>query len=316
MKKKQSNAGDEYDGSNAKGSDDIHAPHIPVLNNLHLQEGGLRIEKAANTVSQSQSSPITLINGDALDHSLLPKESVDLIVTSPPYNLGIEYGSSDDNLTDSEYGRFSHGWLSNCLFWSKPSGRLVVNVPFDCHKDEHSSLYAKTVTIAEYVGWDFRTTIVWNKRQLSNRLAWGSFMSASAPNVMAPVEALIVFSKGEWKRSSAGRHSRIGRNEFKKWTYGLWSIRCESKKRIGHPAPYPVELPRRIIKLFSFANDVVLDPFSGSATTLIAAHQLGRPAIGIELDAGYCSLAAARLQAEEGVILRPTSLTHSENQAA
>ena len=251
-----------------------------------------------------RGSGVRLINADSLDTGVIPEASSDIIITSPPYNLGIAYGSSDDNLDDANYRRFTRGWLGNCFAWSKPSGRLVVNVPFDCHRGVHHSTCAETIAIAEYVGWNFRTTIVWDKKQVSNLHAWGSFGRPSAPNIMAPAEAIIVFCKGAWKRDSAGRTWDLTGDEHKEWAKGLWGVKCESKKRIGHPAPFPIELPRRLVKLFSFVGDTVLDPFAGSGTTLIAAAQLGRDAIGVELDPGYCALAVERLRTEASIALK------------
>jgi site-specific DNA-methyltransferase (adenine-specific) len=109
------------------------------------------------------------------------------------------------------------------------------------------------------------------------------------------VEVIVVLYKEQWKKTSGSRQSDISRQDFMDWTNGVWNFNGESKKRIGHPAPFPVELPRRCIKLFSFLDDLVLDPFLGSGTTLIACALNGRRGIGIEMDARYCELAKRRL---------------------
>ena len=122
-------------------------------------------------------------------------------------------------------------------------------------------------------------------------------MSASAPYVIAPVELIIVLYKETWKKASGSLQSDITRDEFLAWTNGLWTFNGESKKRIGHPAPFPLELPTRAIKLFSFVGDTILDPFLGSGTTLVAAAQHSRVGVGIDIDEGYCSLAQDRIEA-------------------
>jgi site-specific DNA-methyltransferase (adenine-specific) len=124
-------------------------------------------------------------------------------------------------------------------------------------------------------------------------------MSPSAPYVIAPVELIIVLFKGSWRRPAAGRKSDIARKEFMDWTNGLWTFSGESKKKVGHPAPFPVELPTRCIKLFSYVGDTVLDPFMGSGSTLVAASRCDRRGIGIELDEGYCITARGRLEREK-----------------
>ncbi len=119
-------------------------------------------------------------------------------------------------------------------------------------------------------------------------------MSASAPYVIAPVELIVVLYKESWKRAVRGV-SDIGRAEFMEWTNGLWTFNGESKKRTGHPAPFPLELPRRCIRLFTFVGDTVLDPFMGSGTTLVAAALAGRRVVGIEIEERYSELARDRL---------------------
>lgn len=120
-------------------------------------------------------------------------------------------------------------------------------------------------------------------------------MSATSPYVIAPVELIVVLYKYRWRKTSGSQKSDITREEFMAWTNGLWTFSGESKKRIGHPAPFPLELPTRCIKLFSFVGDTVLDPFAGSGTTLIAAAMLHRKAIGVEIDPTYGELAKRRI---------------------
>lgn len=136
------------------------------------------------------------------------------------------------------------------------------------------------------------------RKYISRRTAWGSWKSASAPVVIAPAELIVVLYKYEWKKTNGSIISDITGDEFKDWTYGMWTFNGESKKRIGHPAPFPKELPYRCIKMFSFVDDLVFDPFAGSGTTLIVASNTGRRAVGTELDKGYCELAKNRILSE------------------
>jgi len=122
-------------------------------------------------------------------------------------------------------------------------------------------------------------------------------MSASAPFVIAPVELILVLYKKHWRKVSGSGKSDITRDKFIQWTNGLWTFKGESKKKVGHPAPFPIELPKRCIKLFSFVGDTVLDPFAGSGTTLIAATMLNRIGIGVEIDPQYCELSKRRILA-------------------
>jgi len=129
-------------------------------------------------------------------------------------------------------------------------------------------------------------------------------MSASAPFVIAPVELIVVLYKKRWRKTSGSGKSDITRSEFMEWTNGVWTFSGESKKKIGHPAPFPLELLRRCIKLFSFVGDTVLDPFMGSGTTLIAAAMLNRIGIGVEIDPQYCELAKKRILSAPELIQR------------
>ncbi|MRI84000.1 MAG: site-specific DNA-methyltransferase [Nitratiruptor sp.] len=238
--------------------------------------------------------PITIYNANILDQDLFKTPFIDLIVTSPPYNVGIEYNRHSDTLSYEEYLEFSRSWLENCYRWSKPTARLCLNVPLDKNKGGLKPVGADLTKIAQEVGWSYQSTIVWNEGNISRRTAWGSWMSASAPYVIAPVELIIVFYKERWKKDYRGR-SDISKEEFMEWTNGLWTFPGESKKRIGHPAPFPRELPRRCIKLFSYVGDTIFDPFLGSGTTLIEAALLDRRGIGVEIDPGYCALARQRI---------------------
>ena len=238
---------------------------------------------------------------DVLTTDVISPASIDLIVTSPPYNVEIEYNSNDDGISYADYLGFTQKWLARCFDWLKDDGRLCLNVPLDKNKGGQQSVGADVTHIAKTIGYQYHSTIIWNEGNISRRTAWGSWMSASAPFVIAPVELIVVLYKTTWKKTSGSLESDISRDEFMAWTNGMWTFNGESKKKIGHPAPFPLELPRRCIKLFSYVGDTVLDPFMGSGSTLISALMNNRKAIGVDIDKAYCKLAKERIEAEIGM---------------
>ncbi|MDE1873604.1 MAG: site-specific DNA-methyltransferase [Candidatus Micrarchaeota archaeon] len=244
---------------------------------------------------------LKIVNDDVLKTTELKPNSIDLIVTSPPYNLDIKYNSHNDKLSYEEYLEFSKKWLSRCFDWLKDDGRLCLNIPLDKNKDGQQSVGADLTTIAKQAGFKYHSTVVWNEGNISRRTAWGSYASASAPYVIAPVELIVILYKKSWKKTSGSKKSDIKPDEFMQWTSGIWTFQGESKKKVGHPAPFPLELPTRCIKLFTFVGDTVLDPFMGSGTTLIAAYKNDRRGIGIDIDLEYCKLAKKRLASETHV---------------
>jgi site-specific DNA-methyltransferase (adenine-specific) len=241
---------------------------------------------------------ILIINEDIFTTKKIADESIDLIVTSPPYNVDIKYNSHNDQLTYDDYLSFSKRWMKRCHRWLKNDGRFCLNIPLDKNKGGQQSVGADLTTIAKKIGFSYHSTVVWNEGNISRRTAWGSWASASAPYVITPVELVVVLYKNAWKKTSGSRKSDISKKEFMGWTNGLWTFNGEKKKKTGHPAPFPLELPLRCMKLFSFVGDTVLDPFLGSGSTLVAASQGNRKGIGIEIDPGYCDIAITRIEKE------------------
>jgi site-specific DNA-methyltransferase (adenine-specific) len=240
----------------------------------------------------------TILCADTITTKLIENESIDLIVTSPPYNLNIDYKSCNDSQPYDEYLKFTKSWLRHCYKWLKSDGRMCLNIPLDKNKGGHQSVGPDIIEIAKKVGYKYQSTIIWNEGNISKSSAWGSWKSASCPYVIAPVELIVILYKDIWKKTSGSRISDITREEFISWTCGVWSFKGESKRKIGHPAPFPVELPKRCIKLFSFVGDTVLDPFMGSGSTVIAAKQNHRNGIGIDFERDYCELAMNRILKE------------------
>ena len=237
---------------------------------------------------------ISIYHDDILTTNQIKQETIDLIVTSPPYNLGIKYGSHNDEMSYDDYLLFTRQWLNKCYQLVKNDGRFCLNIPLDKNKGGQKSVCADITTIAKEVGWQYHSTIIWNEGNISRRTAWGSWMSASSPYVIAPVEVILILYKKFWKKQQRGE-SDINKKEFMDWTNGVWTFNGESKKKIGHPAPFPVELPRRCIELFTYKSDTILDPFLGSGSTLLACIDTKRRGIGVDVDKKYCALAKSRI---------------------
>lgn len=245
----------------------------------------------------SDEGGVTIFQADATSLQFLPDASVHLVVTSPPYNLDVAYNGYGDDIPYDRYLEWVGIWARELHRVAVEGGRACINIPLDSNKGGKRPVYADYVRIFVEAGWTYQTTIVWNESNISRRTAWGSWLNPSAPFVTAPVEMIPVFHKGPWKRDKKGRNTDVTRDEFLEWTLGMWTFSGENPRRIGHPAPYPEELPRRLIKLYSFVEDTVLDPFLGSGTTCVAAKRLGRRSIGVEVDPHYCALAAKRVEA-------------------
>lgn len=237
---------------------------------------------------------LAIYNDDILSIKSIKEKSIDLIITSPPYNVDIKYNSHDDKMVYGTYLKFTEEWISKCYLLAKDDGRFCLNIPLDKNKGGQQSVCADITTIAKQVGWKYHSTIIWNEGNISRRTAWGSWLSASAPYVIAPVEVIVVLYKKYWRKLLSGK-SDINKDEFLGWTNGVWTFSGESRKKIGHPAPFPVELPRRCIKLFSYVDDTILDPFLGSGSTLIACLITKRKGIGVDIDKHYCTLAKKRI---------------------
>lgn len=243
----------------------------------------------------------TILQGDSA--RLLELEAplaANLIVTSPPYSLGVDYGHTGyaDNQPYVSYLSWVRTWATTLLQVAADDGRACINIPLDSNKGGKRAIYADYLRIFQEVGWTYQTSIVWNEQNISRRTAWGSWLSPSAPFVTAPVEMIAVFHKGSFRRPARdGRRGDINREEFLAWTLGMWTFAGANPRRVGHPAPFPEELPRRLIKLYSYPNDLVLDPFLGSGTTLTVASKLGRRGVGVEINPAFCELAKRNLEA-------------------
>ncbi len=223
---------------------------------------------------------------------LIPDNSIDLVVTSPPYNLGKNYGIYRDNLTHQDYLIWTKSYLKEIFRVLKSDGRLCLNIAMDSSVNGRIPLYSDILQGALLIGFNYNQTIIWAEESLTSKTAWGSWMSASAPQVLNPTETIILLYKNVWKKRSNGE-TTILKKEFIKWTTGIW--RFNGDRHNIHPASFPIELPDRCIKLFSYKGDIVLDPFIGSGTTAVACRMLDRHFIGFEISPEYVKTANKRL---------------------
>ena len=263
-----------------------------------------------STDTTTNPVPLTIADvhcRDSRDVSkVLPANSVDLVVTSPPYFVGKDYeiiaagGNDAIPTTYFDYLKMLHEVLAECVKVLKPGGRVVINVA-NLGRKPYRDLEADVVKILQDdLGLLLRGNVVWKKGAgAGGNCAWGSWCSASNPVLRDLTERVIVASKGRFDLvNPAQQPSTMTADEFMSATLDVWEIAPESAHQVGHPAPFPLQLPRRIIELYSFADGVILDPFAGSGTTMAAAVRSGRRGIGFELDPGFCKLAQDRIDEE------------------
>lgn len=236
-----------------------------------------------------------IINDSALQRDLLPEASIDLIITSPPYNLGINYGTHDDCLPYADYLGWCADWLANCLFWLKKDGRMCLNIPLDTHKQGSQSTGADLTELAKQTGFSFQSSIVWFNGKIFKAKNTERWVHCADARVYAPVELIVVFYKSLRMKESGSKISDLTDDEYRSWAHGLWYMEPAQREAGGHPVPFPAELPHRCMKLYSYVGDTVLDPFMGSGTTLLVAERLNRRSIGIEINRDYCKLAYQKL---------------------
>lgn len=234
-----------------------------------------------------------IILGSSENMKEIPNNSTHLMVTSPPYNVTKEY---DENLSLKEYLQLLRNVFSETYRVLVNGGRACVNIA-NLGRRPYLPLSDYISQIMIEIGFQMRGEIIWNKGAGAGvSMAWGSWQSASNPVLRDVHEYIMIFSKGSFMRKKPdGKENTISKEQFMEWTKSVWTMNPESAKKVGHPAPFPIELPYRLIQLYTFKGDVILDPFIGSGTTAIAALKAERKYIGYDNDQEYVKLAEERI---------------------
>jgi len=233
----------------------------------------------------------TIFRGDCIEVlKKFPESSIHLIITSPPYNVGIDYDSHFDLMPYKDYLNFLESVWKECYRVLVKGGRIAINVPSVIADGEYQPLFVDVVNQMRKLGYIMRGDILWYKQAISKRTAWGSWLSPSNPYVVQPYEFILVFSKQTRKLEGDKSKIDITREEFIKFSNSFWSIKPETRHK-EHPVPFPEELVYRLIKFYSYQENVVLDPFGGSGTVAVVAIKTNRNFVYIDKSVKYAQLA-------------------------
>jgi site-specific DNA-methyltransferase (adenine-specific) len=248
------------------------------------------IDKTENPFPEEYLNKVIL--GSAENMQEIPDNSVHLMITSPPYNVSKDY---DKNLSLGQYLELLENSFRETYRVLVNGGRACINVA-NIGRKPYIPLSDYISQIMINIGFNMRGEIIWNKASsASPSTAWGSWMSATNPILRDIHEYILIFSKGDYDRNKKGKQSTIRKEDFIEWTKSVWVMKAESAKKIGHPAPFPEELPYRLIQLYSFQDDIILDPFMGSGTTAISSLKSHRYFIGYEIEPAYIELCNRRI---------------------
>lgn len=249
------------------------------------------IEFKESKIPESDLNRLYCKSSENMDE--IPDNSVHLMITSPPYNVGKEY---DNDLTLDEYLELLTSVFSQTYKKLVTGGRACINIA-NIGRKPYIPLHAMVIETMLDLGFLMRGEIIWDKSASGGgSCAWGSWMSASNPVLRDYHEYILVFSKESYSKNKAQtKRDTIDKDDFIQWTKSIWTFPAVNAKRIGHPAPFPIELPHRLINLYSYEGDVVLDPFCGSGTTCIAALQNKRNYIAYDINDDYIKLSQKRI---------------------
>ena len=223
----------------------------------------------------------------------IPDQSIHLMVTSPPYNVGKSY---DEDISLGEYLGFLKKVWQEVFRVLVPGGRACINIA-NLGRKPYIPLHALIIEDMLELGFLMRGEIIWDKAaSASASTAWGSWCSASNPSLRDIHEYILIFSKYTFQRKNIfKRENSITKEDFLTWTKSIWAFPAVSARQIGHPAPYPIDLPYRLIQLYTYKDEIVLDPFMGSGQTALAALKSSRQYVGYEVNAEYVQMALRRI---------------------
>jgi len=253
-------------------------------------DSGKNVKHIENNIPEQNINKIFCKSSEKMVE--LPDDSIHLMVTSPPYNVSKEY---DDDLNLNEYLNLLNTVWRETYRVLVPGGRACINVA-NLGRKPYIPLHSYIIDGMQKIGYLMRGEIIWNKASsASPSTAWGSWLSAANPVLRDIHEYILIFSKETFSRNRAGKEATIKKEDFLEWTKSVWTFPAVSAKQIGHPAPFPEELPHRLIQLYTFKGDLVLDPFSGSGTACLSAIKNERNYVGYDIDPEYIKLAENRI---------------------
>jgi site-specific DNA-methyltransferase (adenine-specific) len=238
-----------------------------------------------------------IIEGDVIEVlKTLPSNKFHLVFTSPPYNVGMDYGRLvNDRRSWEEYYGWCGVWIREIYCVLRPDGRFGLVHYLSLGDASHREApLLRLESIVHDAGFQHHGLAIWNDSTLSKRTAWGSYCSASAPYINSPFEGILISYKSQWKKRDRGK-SDISKCDFEMATSGIWNAATEHIYRDRHPAPFSLRLATIAIRLLTYSDDWVLDPFSGTGTTLAAAKRIRRHSVGIEINPEYVKIARKRL---------------------
>lgn len=274
--------------SKREGHDSTLFYNSRLYEDFHIDE---KIPCLENPISKNVIDKVLCQDSRNMDN--IPDSSIHLMVTSPPYNVSKEY---DQNLTMEEYGELLKDVFLETYRVLVSGGRACINIA-NVGRKPYIPYHSFIINIMLDIGFLMRGEIIWNKNaSAGTSTAWGSWMSASNPTLRDIHEYILVFSKDKFQLERKKKDNTISKEEFLEYTKSVWEFSAESAKKVGHPAPFPTELPHRCIQLYTYRDDVVLDPFCGVGTSCLAALEADRHFIGLDINQEYVDKSNIRLK--------------------